>query len=93
MVRRIPRILASARISVAGVGGSGLTMRQREHRLDHSGSSFRALFMISKPKQRLLLRGESPLSDTAARYGQQEAVMDALDNRGGRTLCILRSRC
>src|SRR5205085_9707324 len=55
------------RISVAGVGGSGLTMRQREHRLDHSASSFRALFMISKPRQRLLLRSESPLSDMAAR--------------------------
>jgi hypothetical protein len=26
----------------------------------------RALFMISKPQHRLLLRGESPLSDTAA---------------------------
>jgi hypothetical protein len=37
MTHRMPRILASARISEADIGGSGLTTRQREHRLDHSG--------------------------------------------------------
>jgi len=51
------------------------------------------LFIISKPQQQLQLPGESPLSEPAALMTAGRAIMGRLENRGGRTLCILRSQC
>ena len=53
------------------------------------------VFMISKPKRGLLRRGEGPLMGAAALYPSDKGmVMGALiDNRGGRAMCVLRSRC
>jgi hypothetical protein len=64
--RRMARRKAPSADNVDAVP-AGLTMRQRGGAVCVNPERRAGVFMISKPRQRLLRRGESPLSDLAAR--------------------------
>jgi hypothetical protein len=85
------RDVSRARIASLGVNDAP-TRRRILHRSGTDRASVIGIFIISKPRLRLLRRSQSPLSGEAASWRQQGVVMGgSFDNKGGRAARALRS--